>query len=205
MTLLLIRHGETPLNAARVLQPPDTPLSDQGRRQAAALAQRLAAVGVAGIVSSALLRARETADAVARATGLPVQLSPLLQERNFGAWRGLPYDGLPVDPLQMDGAPPGGESRPAFEQRVAAAFAHLLSLQAALGGALAVVSHGLVVRAILQRHAALPAHLGLPAQGLRNTSLSIVAAEPPHRCERLGCTRHLDAALAEAPGSLSGG
>ena len=40
MTLLIIRHGETPLNVARVLQPADTPLSANGLAQAAALAQQ---------------------------------------------------------------------------------------------------------------------------------------------------------------------
>ena len=39
MLLYLIRHGETPLNVARVLQPADTPLSERGQRQAQALAK----------------------------------------------------------------------------------------------------------------------------------------------------------------------
>ena len=55
MNLLIIRHGETPLNVARVLQPPDTPLSLRGQAQASALASRLQAWrdggALAGIVS----------------------------------------------------------------------------------------------------------------------------------------------------------
>ena len=42
MTILLIRHGETALNAARIVQPADTPLSERGIAQARALARRLA-------------------------------------------------------------------------------------------------------------------------------------------------------------------
>ncbi|HEY9095643.1 MAG TPA: histidine phosphatase family protein, partial [Hydrogenophaga sp.] len=38
MTIWLVRHGETELNAARILQPADTPLSSHGLRQAHALA-----------------------------------------------------------------------------------------------------------------------------------------------------------------------
>lgn len=204
MTLLLIRHGETPLNAARVLQPADTPLNERGQAQAAALARRLADAGLVGILSSDLPRARQTAEHLARATGLPITSTALLQERNFGDLRGLPYDGLEINPLAMDEAPPGGESRQQFEQRVAEAFAHALRLQSALGGPLAVVTHGLVVKAMLHRHGTVAAAQALP-QSIRNASLSIVAVQPPHEIGLFDCTAHLDDGLAHAAGSLSGG
>ena len=75
MTLLIIRHGETPLNVSRVLQPADTPLSANGLAQAAALAQRLAgdaALRPTALVSSDLPRALQTAQAIAAACGLPL-------------------------------------------------------------------------------------------------------------------------------------
>ena len=72
MSIFLVRHGETALNVARVLQPADTPLSASGVAQAQAVARRLATLGVAGIVSSDLPRAWVTAQAIARACGLPV-------------------------------------------------------------------------------------------------------------------------------------
>ena len=84
-----------------------------------------------GILSSDLPRARQTAEHLAQATGLPVHTSALLQERNFGELRGLAYDSLSIDPMTMDEAPPGGESQASFEHRVAQAFAHALALQAA--------------------------------------------------------------------------
>ena len=201
--LYLIRHGETALNVARVVQPADTPLSERGQAQAAALGRRLADAGLAGIVSSDLPRARQTADHLARATGLVLTSTSLLQERNFGALRGHSYDDLGIDPIAMDDAPPGGESRSRFEQRVDEAFAHALRLQAALGGPLAVVTHGLVVKAMLARHGGL-AGPALPA-GMRNASLSILSARPPHPVSLLDCTAHLDADAAHAAGSLSGG
>ena len=92
MSLLLIRHGETALNVARVLQPADTPLSARGVMQAEALARRLATLDVVAIVSSDLPRALCTAEAIAAATGAPIETSALLQERNFGDWRGQPWD-----------------------------------------------------------------------------------------------------------------
>ncbi|HZT54749.1 MAG TPA: histidine phosphatase family protein [Burkholderiaceae bacterium] len=204
MNLLLIRHGETALNVARVLQPAATKLSERGVAQADALASRLARMELRAIVSSDLPRALRTAQAIAATTGLAIETTPLLQERNFGDWRGRAYDELALDPLTMAAAPPNGESMAAFEQRVAAAFAHVLQRQAALGGVLAVVTHGLVIRALLAAHvrladgAAPPAHLG-------NTSLSIIGAQPPHLASLLNCTQHLDGAARDDAHALSGG
>ena len=54
MTLLLIRHGETALGAAHVIQRADTPLPERGVVQADRLPPRLAALGVSLILSSEL-------------------------------------------------------------------------------------------------------------------------------------------------------
>jgi len=191
MSIFLIRHGETALNAARVLQPADAPLNERGLRQADALARRLAPLGVAAIVSSDLQRAWRTAEAIAGATGASIVASALLQERNFGVLRGQPYDRLGFDPLAMDAAPPGGESAAAFEQRVAAAFGFVVAMRAGLHGPLAVVTHGLVIRTILGAHVVLPAGTELP-QRFGNTSLTVVSARAPHAVTELNGTHHLD-------------
>jgi probable phosphoglycerate mutase len=204
MSLYLIRHGETALNAARVLQPADTSLGPLGLRQAEAIARRIAGLGIAAIVSSDLRRALQTAEAIAAATGLPVAADVLLQERNFGTLRGLPYDTLGFDPLAMTEAPAGGESMSAFAHRIAQAFARLLALHARAGGPLAVVTHGLVIQAVLQAHASLPTGTALP-QRIGNTSLTIVSAQPPHTVTLLDSTSHLDAGAADRVGGLSGG
>ena len=204
MSILLIRHGETALNVARVLQPADTPLSTRGVAQAEALAQRLASMGVAAIVSSDLPRASNTARAIVAATGAPLETSALLRERNFGDWRGQPYDGMPVNPLTMLEAPPGGESAAAFAGRVARAFEHIVRRRAGLGGTLAVVTHGLVIRALLASNASLPSTASAPAH-LGNTSMSIVDAFPPYRVTVLNCTRHLAAGSHDDATALSGG
>ncbi len=189
--LHLIRHGETPLNAARVLQPADTPLSPRGLAQARALAERMRSLPLAGILSSDMPRALQTAEAIAAACGLPIETSPLLQERNFGALRGLAYDTLGFDPLAMAEAPPGGESVPDFEARALQGWALILQRRAALGGPLAVVSHGLVLRVWLQ-----PGRVDLQGQSLPahvpNTSLSSVDSAPPHRAHTVASAMHLD-------------
>ncbi|MGD9832197.1 MAG: histidine phosphatase family protein, partial [Piscinibacter sp.] len=142
MRLLLVRHGETALNAARILQPPDTPLSARGLAQARALARRLAGEPIAAIWSSDLPRAWQTAEAVA--AGRSIAAEPLLQERNFGDLRGRAYDSLGFDPLAGSEAPPGGESLAEFEARIDRAVDLALSELAGLPGALVLVTHGLV-------------------------------------------------------------
>jgi broad specificity phosphatase PhoE len=206
--LLIIRHGETPLNVARVMQPADTPLSANGLAQAALLAQRLAGgqpLRPAGIVSSDLPRALQTAQALAAATCLAITTSALLHERNFGDLRGQPYDTLGFDPLTRAEAPPNGESIPQFAARCAAAWAWVLQQQAALGGPLAVVTHGLVIKHWLQ-HGPLqvPATLVLPDR-LSNTSLTVANAAAPHTASLVDCTDHLVGDVQADAKSLSGG
>ncbi len=210
MTLLIIRHGETPLNVTRVLQPANTPLSTRGQAQAVALARRLAVAEPAtqrpvAIVSSDLPRALQTAQAIAAACGLGLVTSALLHERSFGQLRGLPYDSLGFDPLSAEAAAPGGESMRDFKARCHAAWAWVLAQHAALGGPLAVVTHGLVIRTWLQDGAlALPSGMVLPA-GIANTSLTIAVSVPPHTVQLLDCTAHLAAGVGEDAASLSGG
>ncbi|MFO1197640.1 MAG: histidine phosphatase family protein [Burkholderiaceae bacterium] len=193
MSIILVRHGETPLNATRVLQPPDTPLSELGRAQARAVGERLARAGVTAIVSSDLARATMTAEPLAALTGLPIERTELLQERNFGALRGRPMDSLGFDPTEMEHAPEGGESVPVFLERVARAFAAVVERRRRSGGPLAVVTHGLVLRAILDHHAGRTGAAPIPHR-LANTSVSILSAESPWAIELVNCTRHLDAA-----------
>lgn len=204
MTIAWLRHGETALNAARVMQPADTPLSARGQAQAVAAARRLAVLAPAGLLSSDLPRALQTAQAVAAATGLPIETDPLLRERNFGALRGRPHDALGFEPMAMVEAPPGGESLAAFLARVAQAWAAVRARRERLAGPLIVVSHGLVIHAALQRHAQWPAGQTLPAR-LANTALSIVGAAPPHPVLRVNCSAHLDGASCDDAQALSGG
>jgi len=204
MGILLVRHGETPLNVARVLQPADTALSARGIEQAQALARRLASMQVSAIITSDLPRALQTAELINAATAAPIETSELLRERSFGDWRGRPYDALPENPLTMTAAPPGGESAAAFEARVARAFALVVQRAAALPGGLVVVTHGLVIRAMLATHVWLPVGIAQPTH-LGNTSLSIFDVQPPHVASLVNCTRHLDATTGDDPQALSGG
>ena len=119
MTILVVRHGETDGNAARILQRPDLPLNQRGMRQAEQLARRLFAHGFVHILWSDFLRARMTAVPLAACSGITIEESPLLQERNFGDLRGVPYVELTEDPFGPDFVPPNGEDWPRFHARVA--------------------------------------------------------------------------------------
>lgn len=189
--LYLIRHGETEDNARRVVQLPDAALSARGRAQAQRLAVRLRAAGVRRVLASDYRRARETADAVAAATGVPVELEPLLRERHFGAVRGRAYADLDADIFAPDYAPPGGETWEAFFARVSAAWDRVCAVAAATPAPLAVVTHGLVCWAIVGRHAELGPDMRL-GMTWGNTSVTCLEGAPPRRVTVLDSTSHLD-------------
>ncbi|MBI3636080.1 MAG: histidine phosphatase family protein [Candidatus Rokubacteria bacterium] len=197
--IVLIRHGETAGNAARIVQHPDIPLSPRGLAQAERLARRLAGAGITAILSSDLARAAQTAAPVAAATGAPIAFEPLLHERNFGDIRGTAYADLGFDPFEPGYTPPGGESWEVFHARVDRAWARVREAAAATPGHLAVVTHGLVCKSLAGRHLALPEGCGVPERW-ENASVTIVDARAPWRVELLNCCAHLDDLPAAARG-----
>ena len=88
--LILWRHGQTDYNLqGRIQGQVDIPLNDTGRQQAQRAADDIAALGPTRIVSSPLVRARDTAEVLASLTGLSVEIDPGLMEKSFGTWEGL--------------------------------------------------------------------------------------------------------------------
>jgi ribonuclease H / adenosylcobalamin/alpha-ribazole phosphatase len=134
---LLLRHGQTALSTERRFAGRgDIPLTEVGERQAAEAGARLAARGgIDLIVTSPLQRARRTAEAVAEATGVALQVEDDLAETDFGKWEGLTFaeaserwpDELSAWLASGDAAPPGGESFTATASRVSAALDRLLA------------------------------------------------------------------------------
>lgn len=217
MAIYLIRHGETALNHARVVQPPDTPLSARGIAQAERLGQRLTDAGIARILVSDMARAQMTADPVQTSTGADLAVDPGLAERNFGDHRGTPYSELMekgLDIFAHDHEPPNGESWAAFHRRVDAAWANACQVAAGLDGHLAVVTHGLVCHSIAARLAELPESLrpadpyaeNGPPLRFGNTAVSILNAADDDlwRFDLFACTEHLVGAVADDGTSLSG-
>ena len=148
-TTVLLRHGETALSGERRFAGRgDIPLTGTGLKQAAAAAARLAARGGLDlIVTSPLERTRQTADAAAAATGVPLVVEDGWMETDFGEWEGLNHAEAERGwPEQMaawlndtGSAPPGGESFASTSDRVLKALDSLLVKHA--GSTVLVVSH----------------------------------------------------------------
>jgi len=191
MTILLIRHGETALNRSRVIQPADTPLNDYGEAQAHALAKRIKLEPPAAIVASDMPRAARTAQIVAEAVGQPVLHSELLRERFFGDWSGLSHLEVNFDPLDDQVAPPGGESLQQFRERVSLATQWILDQQAKIGGVLAVFTHGLVIRQMVNVAVPTDQLEGDVGVEIRNTSVTRLTATQPFKISLMACATHL--------------
>ncbi len=150
-TFVLLRHGETAHTRQKRFSGSggeDPPLSEDGRAQAVASGRRLAELGgVDLVVSSPLLRARETAQVVSDLLEVPLEVDDDLAECGFGAWEGLTFaqveerwpDELAAWLASTAVAPPGGESFDAVLDRVRAARDRLLDR--AHAGTVVVVSH----------------------------------------------------------------
>ncbi|MFM2418015.1 MAG: hypothetical protein RL385_2738 [Pseudomonadota bacterium] len=192
MAIILVRHGETDGNTQRILQLPETPLNARGLEQADRLAARLAQRPITHILCSDFRRALQTAEPLAQRLGLRIEPCALLEERSFGALRGRPYASLDGDPFAADFAPPGGETWERFHARVAEAFQLLCARRAAYTGDLLVVTHGLVCRALMERHFPRVPELAIP-QRAGNTSVSLFDDAPPHAPTLIDCCAHLGA------------
>lgn len=160
MRVGLVRHGESEGNAASTLQGcrMDAPLSLRGRRQAEALAIRLAVEEIDRFFASPLKRARETAVIVEAPHGVGLAVDRDLVEFDWGAWTGRPLDDQlerEVEAIRVrwragdvDLSPPNGES----PSRAAARADHFLSRLAAAGAsAPVVVAHGRFNRILISR------------------------------------------------------
>ena len=148
--ILAIRHGETDWNVdARIQGHLDVPLNETGRWQASRLVRAVADEGLAAIYSSDLVRAYETAQAVAQGSGCAIVADVGLRERCFGSFEGQTYREIELvwpdesarwKRRDLSFAPPRGETLPQFYERCIATATRLA--QAHAGQAIALVAHG---------------------------------------------------------------
>jgi broad specificity phosphatase PhoE len=121
--IVFARHGQTaPNREGLVLGRADPELTEEGHQQAARLAGALATERVTTILTSPLLRTRQTAAAIEEACGVPVTLDDRLIEIDWGAWEGRSTGTLAqfdVDRWKADkGTAPEGESLDSLTRRV---------------------------------------------------------------------------------------
>jgi probable phosphomutase (TIGR03848 family) len=162
-TLLLVRHGHTDAAGKRLTGwASGIHLNELGRREAAALPERLDGVPVRAIYSSPLERCRETAAPLAKARGLPVRIRRRLIEVDYGDWTGRPIAQLRRTKLwrQVMLGPsgtrfPGGESLLEVQARAADEVRAIAEEHG--GGVVVVVSHADVIRLVVAHFAGMHA------------------------------------------------
>lgn len=160
-TMLLVRHGVTQHSVEHRFSGrngQDPPLIDLGRAQAEAVAQELARRGGADlVVSSPLLRTRQTAQIIGEHLSLPdAVVVPELAEADFGRWDSLTFSEVnELSPGRLrawlaspDLPPPGGESYATVARRVEAGLSLLLERYA--GQRVVVVSHTTPIKCVVQ-------------------------------------------------------
>lgn len=170
MIVAFIRHGQTDWNREGLLQgSSDIPLNDTGREQARDAFMTLRSRPWDVVVSSPLVRARETAQIIA--DGLGIQLGAAydgLVERDYGELEGTPSaDAIARWPRRDY---PGAETLDSVAARGAAAL-DLIAVDNA-GAAVLVICHGTIIRYTLARLA------GRPVPGIDNGSVSMLRGRP---------------------------
>ena len=168
--VLLIRHGATVLSAEdRFAGSTDVLLSDEGRSQARALGERLAAAELAAVYASPMKRTVETASLVAAPHQLALVTDPGLREIDHGRWEQLTrkevearfpeeYSNWEADPFTF--APEAGESGLSVMARALPVLRRIVL--AHQGKTVAVVSHKATIRLVLC------SLLGIDARGYRD-------------------------------------
>ena len=156
-TILLIRHAAHS-HLGRILsgRTPNISLSSEGQSQATALAERLQRTALDAIQTSPVQRAHETAQALAERHGLTVQVTPALDELDFGDWAGRAFVELDGDPnwstwneTRSTAVAPNGESMTEAQAR---AWTHIERTAVASPGAtFAMVTHCDIIRAVVAR------------------------------------------------------
>jgi broad specificity phosphatase PhoE len=190
--IYLARHGQTAYNAeGRFQGQGPVPLDETGRAQAATLAEQAVPYEFAALWCSPLLRARETADAVARRVGLTPREDARLMETDSGEWTDRSFAEVQAeDPEGFErfrhGDPafafPGGESFAQQAVRVAAAFHDIKRAEAPA----LVVCHGGVIRIALFQRTKDREALGDPVPNATVIPLDPRGSRRLHRGDALG-------------------
>ena len=163
--VFMTRHGETDWNfEGRWQGHTDIALNEKGRAQARGIAERLRGAGLAGLVSSDLSRARETAEIVGSALGLGVAYADAdLRERTFGVFEGLTrVECERLHPeawrawVEEQRPAQGVEAPSAVAARVTTAIGRAAERIARDGAPVLLVSHGGALRSVVREATGAP-------------------------------------------------
>jgi probable phosphoglycerate mutase len=162
--ILAVRHGETAWNADTRLQgQTDISLNATGQEQARRLAEALAGEDIDAIIASDLVRARDTAQAVADRQGMTLATDAGLRERSFGIFEGHTYAEVerlwPEESARWRRREPefgaeGGETLQGFYDRCVATATQLAETHP--GRTLLLVTHGGVLDCLYRAASRIP-------------------------------------------------
>ncbi len=203
-TIYFVRHGESQGNRdGLICGTYDSPLTDQGKEQASLLGSSLKNLDIQEIISSDLLRARETVEIVAKHLGLSVIFDKRLRERSCGIFEGKPFSQIKnhKDWVPFISTPKynvdGGETIEELYARVGGFLKYLV--KNTKSDRILLSSHGAVLWILV------PFVLGIPIEkykgkiGMDNCSLSIFSWDGEFALERLNCISHLGEFAKDKP------
>lgn len=157
MLIYLMRHGQTEWNVSfRMQGRSDVPLNEVGLEQARKAAAGMRQIPFDCILSSPLMRARQTAEIIAEGRQVPVRVVPCLAELDFGALEGkcrLDYPEAQTYFHDPEHYVPwaGGETYGELDDRCADALEHVLQPLETTCGHVLVCSHAAFITGIVRR------------------------------------------------------
>jgi probable phosphoglycerate mutase len=201
LTLHLVRHGNTVQNTdGGFCGDIDPPLTERGKLQADRLARAVQPFALDAIFCSPKIRARMTAEPIARACGLGVVIDDGLKELSYGVWEdrkegdvaatdGDLFEAWRRDPALM--SPPGGESAFAVVARSMPVLLRILGQYRT--GRVLVVSHKATIRIMVCALLGIPVGAFRGQIGCPNASItSFEFGERGPRLVRVGDVHHLE-------------
>ncbi len=160
--VVLVRHGVTPSTGRRAGGRTQASLTDDGRRQAARVADRLAGSALDAVYSSPIVRARETAEPIAERHGVGVEISEGVQELDHGRWTDRPLKQMTRTKLfEWVVRTPSRVALPEGESFVSAQARAVLAVEAIVAShpeqaTVAVVSHADIIKLLVAHYAGMP-------------------------------------------------
>lgn len=164
--VLLVRHGLTPTTGVKLPgRAPGLHLSDEGRRQADAAAERIGKIGkIAAVYCSPITRARETAQPIGRAVKRALRIDRDLADLDIGEWTGMSLKQAARRPewetVQRSPSSfrfPGGESFPEMQTRMTTALGRIVARHP--GQIVVAVSHADPIKAAVAQALGTPLDL----------------------------------------------
>jgi broad specificity phosphatase PhoE len=203
LNIYLTRHGETQWNKENRLQGwEDSALTEKGIKNAIALGERLVHTNLHAIYSSPSGRAFQTAKLICLNRTIPILLDEDLKEISFGEWEGKIQQEIeekyPKEfynfwnaPHQYNHVPHNGEGVGELKQRVERAMKKIITAHS--NGNVMIVTHAVVIRAIMSYFMDIPIEKWWDPPFIHGTSLTVIKIDGnTFRVELLGDTSHIE-------------